>query len=398
MIERRDFSQYNPEFDSRRFRSLMAQKETAGFEVALATERAYIGAQLKTDLGERLHVAKSTYEYEIREGKLYEPGRIEPFEAVFERGMGRKAVDIPRERAEFLSFRTMQAVLASPDSPDGTMVLDVSPRGEEGTNYEENNFDVHTKAGNRVISTRYRSDLSNDGYRRKIVTLNPTYGTFLPDMPTDVDLKSTPVVIPSYLKYSNPDVLAKFLLGGEMGITQEQLDEVWVSVTPLATSYINTLVENPQDLYSLEMNYRALLNASHKTSEHVASQKFTRGEEVVFDAGRLSIDTTVKTSSFNWSGTRIEIEMLASEPVKIGGGACGSGSCSTSTESSSGDVPSDPLDNFDGRGNIYFRCKCGALNKRELFSYVTNCQECGSDEVLPPSLRGKSFQPGQTLK
>ncbi|MBI2621439.1 MAG: hypothetical protein HYW63_02205 [Candidatus Levybacteria bacterium] len=391
MTERADIPQYNTVFDSRRFVALMAERRTVGFETSLVREKAYIGQQLKTDLGERLDVAKSTFVYEIRDGKLYEPGRDEPMEEVIKRGMGRNPKDRERDAAELGSFTgVIQGFLAKEDTPDGTTVLAVSPRGLPGSFEKKNFFQVYVREGEYIIGTRYFSDLTNEDYRRKIISINPAYSTLIPEKPTDVDLKSNPMVIPCHLDYSaDPDKLAMFLLKKEIGMPQEQLDEVWEVVTPLVTSYTNTLIEKPGDLYWLEMNYRALLNGAHKTSERVLEQKFNYAE--------LTLDERARTTYFAWTGTRIEIEMLAGEEIKIGGGACGSGSCSTSSESSSG-VSDSPLDNLDGMGKINFRCPdCNELNTRELFNYVKSCKNCGSDKVLPPSLRGKIFQLGQMM-
>ena len=147
--------QYNVAFDSQRFSYLMSQKWTAGFEERLEVETAYIDRQLKTDLGERLDVEKSTYTFEIRDGKLYEPGRSEPFEDVMRRGIGRRSVDLPREYAEIAGFRgTIQAFIADPDTPEGSLVVDISPRGLPGSNYQKNYFDVHMKVGGLDLATR----------------------------------------------------------------------------------------------------------------------------------------------------------------------------------------------------------------------------------------------------
>ena len=163
-----------------------------------------------------------------------------------------------------------------------------------------------------------------------------------------------------------------FLLKKEIGMPEEQLDEVWEVVTPLVTSYTNTLIENPGDLYWLEMNYRALLNGAHKTSERVLEQKF--------DYEKLTVDERVRATYFNWTGTRIEIQMLANEEIKIGGGACGSGSCSI-----------DGSKSIDEKGPLSFSCpSCGETNTRPYGGYVYRCKnkKCPDPEaVLPKSLR-----------
>ncbi|MEK9178687.1 MAG: hypothetical protein AAB801_02815, partial [Patescibacteria group bacterium] len=353
------------------------------FEQRLEGETAYIQRQLKTDLGERLDVSESTVIYEIRNGKLFEPGRNKPFIDVIKRGMGRREIDLPRERADLQSFRTIETVLGNDEIPDGTTILEVSPRGLPGSNYEKNVFDIHTKISGQVITTRYLSNLTNEEYRRKIISLNPGYSELLPERPTDVALKSNPLIIPSHLDYSDPDKLAKYLLKERVGMPAEELDEIWSdsNTVMLYTSYVNTLVENPESLF-LEVNYRAFLNMAHKLRERKLSvQKIEiTGKVVLYSADRQT--------PYNFSGSRMEIEYLAEEPLKIGGGACGSGSCSTNSSES---VPSSTLDNIDGKGQINFRCpSCGEINSRTLFNLLTNCQHCGSKEVLPKFLRGYS--------
>ena len=362
--------QYNVAFDSLRFSALMAQKGTNGFEQKLGLETAFIGQQLKTDLGERLDVAESTVIYDIKDGKLYEPGRDEPFEDVMRRGVGRKSIDLPREYAEIEGFTgTIQAYIADSETPEGSMVLDVSPRGLSGSNYEKNYFDVHVKADGRDVTTRYFSNLQNRSYREKILQLNPYYSELLPENSTDVDFKANPVIVPSNLDYSHPDQLARFLLGEKIGMPKEELEQIWLDVAPITTSIINTLVEAPEDLYTLDTMRRALYSAAVKSR---------RSEELP----RMNI-------------SRQEILYLAEQSSAIGGGGCGgSGACSTENSLRAKALGLES----DIHGDRVFTCpKCGAENIRWVKDQlISNCQneKCKSDEVLPPNLRLGKFQLG----
>lgn len=382
--KRADQGQYSVVHDSRRFTALMATQDEPDFEKRLAMETAYIRAQLKTDLGERLKVSKSEFTYEIRNGLLYEPGRNEPFQSVMERGYkdaSRRGVDTPRESVEFQTWKTMQAILASPDTAEGTMVLDFSPRGEKGTNYGDDYIDAHVRRGDTVVSARYQSDLSRQECRDRIVRLNPYYDQVLPQNPTDIDIKTTPVILPAHLGHVNPDLLIQSLLGKNIGSSQEHLDQVDADLAPLIISYINTLVEHPEALYELEEGYEVFLGGAHLSSEYY---KKLEARGVIFESHIAS--------GLSFSGTQFEIKMLAEESKNMAGGACGSGGCSTPDGALSESVPSSPLDNLDGRGKVHFRCpRCKSINRRELFEYVTQCQnmECGTTDVLPQSVKEK---------
>lgn len=368
MIERPDINQYNVAFDSQRFIPLMAQRGKPGFEEKLAREIAYTERQLKTDIGERLDAAESHFVYEIRGEKLYGIGESGPFEDAIERGVVEK-FDGTRENADLVGFKFIQQIMSDPATADGTIIFNPSP--PDGKNCKKNYLDVHRKVGNEVHSVRYLSTLSNVAYRQKILEINPNYSEVIPPNPTDIDFLLNPVVVPRHLNFS-PDGLAMFVLEKKKGMPKDELDRIWMEIVPSRLSLINTLVENPDALGLIEEKYvKTQVDAWEK-------------------AGRANFASN--------SGGEMVIVYVDNKPAMIGGGGCGSGSCSTSISSSS-DVPSSPLDNLDGRGNIHFRCdECGTINKRELFQYVYNCKKCGSDKVLPPGLRNKFFQPGLKMK
>lgn len=333
--------QYNVAFDSQRFSGLLTQER-------FNAEVIYVKRQLKTDFGERLNVAESSFRYDIRDGIMYGEGEGEPFEEVLKRGMYRLKIDWEREEAELTGFRTVQAVMGNPDTPDGTAVLNATPRGKKGSNYEKNYFDVFIKRGDQILATRYLSNLTNAEYRRRIVEMNPLYEEALPENPNDVELKLTPLILPHYSQYADPEALVKFLLGDKIGIPYEELDQMWIDMSPLVTSYINTLAKHPEDLYTLESKHKAIL----------------REEANLASEGNLCPD---------------------GKCGGIGGGGCGgSGGCSAEF----GGI----VDNF---GPTEFPCPdCGKKNKRPVNQLISNCQHCGSDKVLPPNLRLQTFQPG----
>lgn len=345
--------QYNVAFDSQRFVGLMSQRGTEDFDARFALGVTYVARQLKTDFGERLNVAESSFNYDIKDGIMYGEGESEPFEEVLQRGMYRLEIDWERDEAELAGFRVAQAVLGSADTLDGTAIFTPTPRGRKGSNSEKNYFDLFIKRGNKVEATRYLSNLSNADYRRRIVELNPAYEELLPENPTDVELKSMPLILPHYSQYADPEALVRFILDKEIGISTEELDQMWIDAAPLLTSYINTLAEHPEDIYTLDSLQKAIAR---------------KGVETAIDRN-LCPDGRCGA---------------------IGGGGCGgSGGCSAEFGGA-----------IDEYGSTEFNCpnpKCRVKIKRPLHQFVSNCPSCGTDKVLPPNLRGKIFQPGQAM-
>lgn len=288
-------------------------------------QKAYIERQLKTDIGERIGVAESHFVYEIRGNKLYGQEESEPFENVIRRGVFARG-NRERERAELTCFQLTQAYFTDSSTPDGAMIFYAS---QPGSGYTEKYLDVQRKVGDAVHSVRYLSTLSNQEYRQKVLSINPNYEEVIPENPTDLDFFSHPVIVPSHLPL-NPDQLAEYVLDGKKGISKEEFEEFWIEIAPQATSIINTLVDNPSALNTLK----------------------------------------VKQNQF-YERAKLKIEYI--DGGNFGGGGCGSGAC-----------PAGP----DGLGPLEFGCpSCGGRTSRPMFGYAYNCEKCGSDEVLPKSLR-----------
>ena len=157
------------------------------------------------------------------------------------------------------------------------------------------------------------------------------------------------------------------MLKKRVGIAEEELNQTWIDIAPITTSYINYLAEAPEDLYTLDAMRRAIYTAAARSS---------RGEE----SPKLSI-------------SREEILYLAEQPTAMGGGGCGgSGACSLNSSLVAEALGLEP----DIHGNRAFNCPdCGALNIRWVKDQLlSNCRNCESDKVLPANLRLASFQPG----
>ncbi len=343
--------QYDINLDSQRFISLLDQGKSSQ---AIESQKTYVGRQINTDIGERLDVWESHFVYEIKDEKLYGQGEVVPFEEVMGKGLFGD-----REKAELAGYKLGQEYLVN--AQDGDMIFNPSSPGGP---YKKNYLDVHRRVGNEVHSVRYFSTLSNQEYREKIILINPNYQQLIPENPTDMNFFLNPVIVPSYLKM-NPDQLARFVLDGKKGMEKEELERIMVDIAPVTTSYINTLAEHPEDLYSLDSLQKAIYAAAYK-SRNEGEYKPT------YDLPRM------------------EIVYLAQQKETLRGGGCGSGSCSTngfSSASYAGEISFSP----DGKGPLEFKCpSCGEKNTRPFGDYVYRCKntECKNPEaVLPPGLR-----------
>lgn len=366
MIERTDMHQYDTRFDSQRFMALATFRHAPNYQERLTAEKAYLEQQLKTDLGERQGLSVSTVYYQIIDGKLYSQGFSEPAEVVFRRGMYRNPADFKRDEARDASFQFMQSILADPKVPDGLTVLIASPRGQEGSDEEDNYVDGFSRLGNQVVQRRYKSNLTNENYRRKFSEIDPKVSQLLPEYPTDVNLISTPVIVSPDMAFWDPKKVKDFLFQREMGMSKEEFDELLLAMAPLLTSYMNTAVERPWALKELDTEYVAF----HKGAE------LKKQEKIKDDVVPLTFEGITKQG----------ILFLAEEDIKISGGSCGSGGCSVGSFGTRINFESDIY------GDLSFNCpSCGKENIRERGKLMTSCKnpDCKDPQsVLPPGLRG----------
>jgi len=79
----------------------------------------------------------------------------------------------------------------------------------------------------------------------------------------------------------------------------------------------------------------------------------------------------------------MEIQYLANQIDTLGGGGCGSGGCSVDKKFINNSTGVE-----DRYGSMEFFCpSCGEKNIRSYNQLIKNCQHCGSDKVLPKSVR-----------
>lgn len=348
-------SQYQLYFDMRDAKSLRSYVGTSDYHERRQRLATYFERQLRTDIGERFGEDESPpFIYKIRDGKLYSPERDEPFEESILRGIGRKQIDLERDLAEYEGFvSVIQGYLADPKTPDGSMAVSPSPKGLPGSDYTQNYLDVAMKVGDLVILKRYKSNLTNEEYRQKLIEINPYAQFLIPENPTDMDFKRNPITVPHDLGFATVEQIRQFFMRDRIGVPKEKVDEAFKAIAPLVVSHINTIIENPEALDEAKVGYKAI----------------QKGAVIAYECGHTSFENMTKK----------EVADLSRENVKVGAGGCGS--CSTSEQG---------LEKGDDYGKLSFNCpSCGEINVRKPNEFVVKCQnnKCRDPyKVLPPGM------------
>lgn len=134
----------------------------------------FIAKHLETHLKERFNVLLSTVEYGIDNGHLVREGKSEPFIESIKRGrdviqsISPDSFDFDRENAEPIGFEKIDTFLSNPETPLGSKMLSISPKGEKDSKYQHNFYDIFTleeRDGKKYVELRrYSSALSRKDY------------------------------------------------------------------------------------------------------------------------------------------------------------------------------------------------------------------------------------------
>lgn len=363
---------YNPSFDERDYKNfgLLSFEEQNRLKI-------YTRRQFETYLGERLNVALSITRFEIVDGKMIPRGVNEPMEDIIQRGIEYRRldgnpVDFEREAAELEGARKTQARLTNKDTKVGAMNISISPKGEESSDYTNNFFDIYTlkeDEGKRFVEMRrYLSTLRVDQYQEKlkpfkIFDKTPTASDFLKD-PIEMDA------------FEEPDDIQKYLNKGIKALEAEKLEQIMQIVNPFITSYINSLIDNPYDLFTHRLKYNGVLNQADIALAAVANND------------RLLIRALYNTSAFS-SQEMIEqkMQILGRQKVRVAGGPCPgvSGGFNLSNAQETVNNPygvSQFGSKEDKYGSREFKCPhrdCEKTNIRPINQLISNCQHCGKD-------------------
>lgn len=339
---RGELLQYNPAYD---------QKEQ---------DVNFIAKQLETHLRERFNVLVSTTEYGIANGHLVRQGTEEPFIDSIKRGrdivqkLSPNPLDIDRENAEVIGFEKIDSFLSSPTVPLNSKMLSISPKGDEGSKYQHNFYDIFTlkeKNGERYIElSRYSSALNRRDYAKRL-GLNPN------NPPQAEDFLANPIKIKDI--YITPEEIHKSLhIDHEYMDPSEFIDEIWTS--PLVQTFVRRYQFN-RDARS----FNAILNAADEVWENKNRK----------DKGETYKDYLHYDPSHN------DFRYLEEKEVRQAGGQC-PGKSGADANDSPFSVSHFAIGDKDELGDREFPCpECKKTNRRPYNEKISNCQHCGSDKV-----------------
>ena len=248
--EKRPILGYDPLFDISDRKSLDLQKNhltPAEFQRHKNQLDLRTRHNLETALGERFKVEISQIIYQIVDGLLQNLEHDESFIEIVKRGQRYRqsngSNETERELAEVEGFARIEEILTEPRFEDAKVIV-ISPRGQEGSIYQHNFFDVWEKDGDRVTMRRYTSSATYEQSRVAAEFLDPFNN--LPGNPTDADFLKTPLIT-----YKQIDEILALFPPDEGVITRQELANIIAICSQLIENYIN----NPSS-----KTFTALLN------------------------------------------------------------------------------------------------------------------------------------------
>ncbi len=322
---------------------------------------SYIATQMETHLGERFNVSLSRYEYDVKDGKLWGKDMGGPFLNSLKKGRDYRLVhgsivDRERESAEVEGFEKIEALLADDDTPDGTMMLSISPPGLEGSVYTHNFYDVFVarrrEDGVRYVEARrYASSLVPDQYREKVSAFASIE---IDETDVSASFLRSPIPIQNTL---TPDDLHHYMHKEHDFMDEAEFERVKASCNVLITAYAQAVREQPKN----DVLHRILFNAV-----------LNKADDIAFNKEKINVVRSV----------RDEVELYAFQPVRevmTGCGASGGYEIGVETMNAPFSVSTYIPDKY---GERTFNCpSCKKENIRPYNKLLPQCLHCGSDKV-----------------
>lgn len=322
---------------------------------------SYISSQMETHIGERFNVSLSRYEYDIKNGRLWGKDMNEPFFESLRRGRDYRLangnrVDKRREASEVVGFEKIEAVLTDSETPDGTMMLSISPPGLVGSTYTHNFYDIFVvkrkQDGTRYVEARrYASSLTPEEYLEKINTF-----TQIEIDATDIAASFLEQPVPIQNTFTPEDL--HYCLHKEHNFMNEvEFERVKMGCRHLIEAYARAVLEQPANDVLHKTLFNTILNKADDIALH-------RGKQVAKQS------------------LKEEVSQYAFLPVREVVTGCGtSGGYETGLEhmNSPQSVSSYIPDKY---GERTFNCPdCKRENVRPYNTLLPQCLHCGSGKV-----------------
>lgn len=211
----RNIVQYELDFDSYKYQSLARnilinedyykkQKEGLDKMIRYNLETA-LGERFNTGISRRVDIISNGVIKDINTGlellPMFERGRI------YRMNNGSSTHDREREQAEVDGFARIQEVLCDPDTPIGTIMVNISLSGGKESIYQHNFYDIFEKTDEGVEVVRYTSALTIEESVEKArkISSEHEFGKNI----TDISLLKSPIILDSA---SGFHLVKKFML------------------------------------------------------------------------------------------------------------------------------------------------------------------------------------------
>ena len=377
---------YNPVLERANYERLKTDDRRLNF-------RNYELWQVQTALRERNHAAKSAVNYIIDEAGYVRNELFpdEPFSQILERGLAYQeqngSAELARESDEYYGWAQVCEVLKHPNTPDHAKAIVISGPGiVEGTNYHDNFVDIYEALDDPLTRRRYirmtrnASKLTYGDYESIASELQPGYFNRLKGPIDAWYLGHTIYKVPSVDPRTTDEIFEQIFGRREGAMNEQEFQELWEALTPVAMYYINVLCQKDFEPTKLAIAWNAVLKISDLARQNLDARK----KPGSLSSAQLQIPRIYGNiqEAVNWYG-RQEVETVLA--------ACGP-SGGFKIEYKDGITSVNPVLDFlsnsvgkfgleeDKYGSLHFDCPhCNKDNKRPYGELITKCQNCKKD-------------------
>lgn len=291
---------YDPNFDTQMVLDAYEIKDPIERVAAIERTRDYMRTQMVSNIGERLNAGMFTTSYEMKNGELFGNGMSTPMVTVVKRGRDYRrhsgtSVDWGREDAEVVSMEKIQSRMKDEATPAGSMMILLSPPGQDGSSYHKNFYDVFLKKSDEEVEYfRYSSGLSIPEYQKRFRELG--INIKIPeDANPDEYLLANPIYVSEEMsRYITPDSLHKHLHLEHGALTRDEYQTIISIIGPFIDAYSDAIVKNPRDIFKRNLSYNAILNRADDIYKKMQFKKNGGDIEIdepsiFFDQGQIEV-------------------------------------------------------------------------------------------------------------
>lgn len=309
----RNIVQYELDFDSYKYQSLARnilinedyykkQKEGLDKMIRYNLETA-LGERFNTGISRRVDIISNGVIKDINTGlellPMFERGRI------YRMNNGSSTHDREREQAEVDGFARIQEVLCDPDTPIGTIMVNISLSGGKESIYQHNFYDIFEKTDEGVEVVRYTSALTIEESVEKArkISSEHEFGKNI----TDISLLKSPIILDSASGFSSSEEVHAFFHKEHNFMKEKEYKEIISICVPYILNYIDIITNTPYDINGRNMAFNALLNKADLVADSLIRGKI----DYVSDRGHFSIN-------------KEELYRLGMQEVRVVNAGCGS--------------------------------------------------------------------------